>query len=251
MWVPFRMGRELKMKKTFVEHFTFTARKLRARALFRALDRFCSGDVLDVGGRDFFTVIRRRLNFNSWTTLEYARTAAEGLDDPRFRLVYGDGCAMPFAESAFDTVLNIQVLEHVMEPNRMVSEIARVLKPSGHAVFLIPQTAVLHELPAHYYNFTRFWIERAMTANGLRIVDLQPIGGVWSSMASHLVYFFFQGARLKGMSGPEFQRSLAFYLLLPFMVVYAAVSIPICLLFSLGDLEEEPNNHLVVVRKER
>jgi hypothetical protein len=33
------------------------------------------------------------------------------------------------------------------------------------------------------------------------------------------------------------------------MALYAIVGIPICLLFSLGDLTEEPNNHCVVVKK--
>jgi hypothetical protein len=45
------------------------------------------------------------------------------------------------------------------------------------------------------------------------------------------------------------RRPLLFYLLLPFMVAYARVSIPIGLVLSLGDMVEEPNNHLVVARK--
>ena len=35
------------------------------------------------------------------------------------------------------------------------------------------------------------------------------------------------------------------------MCAWAALSVPICLLLSLGDLTEEPNNHLVVARKPR
>jgi hypothetical protein len=33
------------------------------------------------------------------------------------------------------------------------------------------------------------------------------------------------------------------------MLLYAAISLPVMMLFSLGDLTEEPNNHLVVARK--
>ena len=80
-------------------------------------------------------------------------------------------------------------------------------------------------------------------------MELEPLGGTWSSMASRLIYFFLQSARIKGFSTPECRRNTWFYLLLPLMVLYAVVSIPICLLFGLGDLAEEPNNHLVVVRK--
>ena len=107
----------------------------------------------------------------------------------------------------------------------------------------------MHSAPHHYCNFTRFWICEAMERARLEIVQLEPLGGVWSSMASHLVYFFLQSVRLQGMSSPDCKRTLAFYVLYPMMVVYALASIPLCMVLSLGDLTEEPNNHLVVARK--
>jgi hypothetical protein len=88
-----------------------------------------------------------------------------------------------------------------------------------------------------------------MKRAGLVIIELKPLGGVFSSMASHLVYFFFQAFRFDGYSLAECRRILWFYLIFPLMAVYALVSIPVCLFFSLGDLSEEPNNYLVVVRK--
>ena len=83
----------------------------------------------------------------------------------------------------------------------------------------------------------------------LQVIELKPIGGFWSSMASHLLYFFPQSFQFSGMSTKECRRNIAFYLLYPLMVLYAIVSIPICLILSLGDLIEEPNNHLAIVRK--
>jgi len=236
-------------QKSLIAAFTYWARNLRSAELFRALQQYCSGDVLDVGGRDFYLTARNRnYKFQSWTTLEPTARALN-ITDRQFKSVVGDGCAMKFNEGNFDTVLNIQVLEHVVEPLKMVSEISRVLRPSGYAIFLIPQTSVMHELPHHYYNFTRFWIEAACQRNGLVIIDLKPLGGVWSSMASHLVYFFFQAFRASGYSTPACKRNFLFYLLFPLMVFYALLSIPFCLLLSLGDLTEEPNNYLVVARK--
>ncbi len=69
--------------------------------------------------------------------------------------------------------------------------------------------------------------------------------------ASHMVYFFLQSVRSPGMSVPECTRSPLFYILYPFMLIVAAVLIPLCMFLSLGDLTEEPNNHLVVVRKKK
>lgn len=235
-------------QKSLVASFAYWARNLRSRKLFLALKKYCFGDVLDVGGRDFYLTVKSMpIKYSTWTTLERA-VSADG-KDPRFRSVVGDGCRMDFQDASFDTVLNIQVLEHVFDPMAMVLEISRVLRPTGYGIFLVPQTSVPHELPEHYYNFTRPWIEEAMKRAGLRIVLLEPLGGVWSSFASHLVYFFFQAFKFSGYSFAENRRNIWFFILLPVMTLYALVNIPICLFLSLGDLSESANNYLVVVRK--
>lgn len=41
---------------------------------------------------------------------------------------------LPFRENSFDRVLSREVIEHVMDPQKMISEISRVLKPHGFAV---------------------------------------------------------------------------------------------------------------------
>ncbi len=236
--------------KSLLVRALYWARNLRSREMFAAMKRYCTGTVLDVGGWDFFLAARARgIPCRRWITLERSKEHRLRIDDPSFGLLHGDGCRLPFASGSFDTVLNIQVLEHVMEPIAMVQESSRVLRPGGHGVFLIPQTATIHLAPQHYYNFTRFWIEEVMSRSGLEIIHLQPLGGVWSSAASHMIYFFLQSVRFPGMSTPECKRGPLFYVLYPFMVIYAALGTPLCLLLSLGDLTEEPNNHLVVVRK--
>ena len=215
-----------------------------------SLKKYCSGDVLDVGGGRFYlTAKAKKIPFASWTNLENDRYSKIETKDKEYRFVSGDGCKMKFKDKSFDTVLNIQVLEHVFEPIKMVKEVSRVLRPGGYAIFLIPQTSALHIAPYHYYNFTKYWILKATKQADLRIVQLKPIGGRFSSLASNLFYFFLQSFRVKGMSAKDSKRNLLFYVLLPLTFLYALINIPVLLLFSLGDLTEEPNNHLVVAKK--
>jgi len=237
-------------QKSLWARLLYRARDLRSRALFEALARHCRGDVLDVGGWDFVLTARRYgVSFDHWTTLESSHERRLDLDEANVRVVLGDGCAMEFGDASFDTVLSIQVLEHVFEPIRMVEEVARVLRRGGHAVLLIPQTSTTHLAPDYHYNFSRYWIAEVMRRTGLEIVEHRTLGGFWSSMASHLVYFFPQVLRLPSNSDPAIRRSPLFWPLLPLMAAFAVLLLPICLLFSLGDLAEEPNNHLVVARK--
>ena len=236
--------------KSPLSRLLYLARDWRSRAVFGAIREFCRGEVLDVGGWDFHvTAATRGARFDRWTTLEVDQSRLIKSDDPRVTLIHGDGCAMTFPDASFDTVLNLQVLEHVFEPLKMVDEIARVLRPGGHAIFLIPATSTMHLAPHYHYNFSRFWIEAAMERAGLEIVELRPLGGVWSSAASHALFFFLQAFRTKGMTDPRIRRPLLFYLLFPLQAAWALLSIPVQLLLGLGDLAEEPNNHLVVARR--
>ncbi len=65
------------------------------------------------------------------------RFGERGID---FRTV--DGTTLPFRDAAFDSVVSFQVIEHVEELEPYLSEIARVLKPGGQAIFTTPNKAV-------------------------------------------------------------------------------------------------------------
>ncbi|WP_448243327.1 class I SAM-dependent methyltransferase [Pseudoxanthomonas mexicana] len=62
-----------------------------------------------------------------------------------------DGVNLPFDDDSFDVVFSSNVLEHVVEIDRVLKETRRVLKPGGVAVHLIPSSACrLWTFPAHY-----------------------------------------------------------------------------------------------------
>lgn len=63
----------------------------------------------------------------------------------RLNFAAADGERMPVADSSVDHVTHIGSLEHYQNPPKGAAEIARVLKPGGSAVVLLPNTfGVLH-----------------------------------------------------------------------------------------------------------
>lgn len=237
-------------EKALLIRVGYAARNRMSRPLFEAMGRYCRGTVLDIGGWDFYrTAVRKRVPFERWTVLESDPRNLLHPEDPRIDLVQGDGCQMGFADARFDTVLCLHVAEHVFEPLQLLREAIRVLRPGGYGIFLVPQTGNLHLAPHHYQNFTRFWILEAARRTGVELSELQPLGGGWRSAASRLLHSALQIVGVPELTYPGVRRTPWFYLLRPFMLLYIVVNIPLCLALSLGDFEEEANNHLFVFRK--
>ncbi len=60
---------------------------------------------------------------------------------------------LPFPDESFDAVIAVAVLEHVADPFRCASEIARVLRPGGYVYSVTPFMQQVH---MGRYDFTRF-----------------------------------------------------------------------------------------------
>jgi ubiquinone/menaquinone biosynthesis C-methylase UbiE len=52
--------------------------------------------------------------------------------------VFGDGLQLPFPDQCFDSVLLMDVLEHLRDAPKALSEAARVLKPGGTLILQVP-----------------------------------------------------------------------------------------------------------------
>lgn len=93
-----------------------------------------------------------RLGFSAKSLNRFARG--------RHVAVFGRGEAMPFPDECFDTILMIEVIEHVEGDQQALREIRRVLKPGGVLVMTTPNGATFPE-PAQYHL-------RHYTPSGLR-----------------------------------------------------------------------------------
>lgn len=235
--------------RNLVTALRYRGRDLRYRALFDVLRRSCHGEVLDVGGGTFVrTAIEHGVTFDRWTVIEPSADDLPRIDDPRVRAQVGDGCALDLPDASYDTVLSIQVLEHVFEPIRMFEELARVTRPGGTLVVMAPQTANIHHAPHHYQNLTRYWLEQAAARVGAEVVEYHALGGAWSSTASRLLLQYPAAFGVGGYAHPGVRRGWKFWALFPFGVLTSMVTFPLAMVLSVGDLEEEANNHLLVLR---
>ena len=96
--------------------------------------------------------------------------------------------AVPARDRTYDLVLCTQVLEHVRNPAAVCRELARVLKPGGRLFLTAPQSAFLHEIPHHYFNFTCYGLRLLLEDAGLEMVKMEPQGGHFLCLGWQLHY---------------------------------------------------------------
>jgi len=82
-------------------------------------------------------------------------------------------------DESYDTVILSDVLEHIAEPQALLSEVSRVLRSNGGVLLLnVPFYYPIHEEPFDFYRYTRFSLVRMCEAAGLEVVDVSPTGGL-------------------------------------------------------------------------
>jgi SAM-dependent methyltransferase len=90
-------------------------------------------------------------------------------------------------------VLCTQVLEHVPEPNKVVAEIHRMLKPGGRLLLTVPAIFPQHGSPGDYWRYTPDGL--TFMLRDFQRVEVQPEGGTLASffLVLNMYLFMFAG----------------------------------------------------------
>ncbi|MGB9598990.1 MAG: class I SAM-dependent methyltransferase [Myxococcota bacterium] len=234
-----------------IKQILYFFRNLAYSELFKAIRENTKGDILDIGGGEFYrNFLKIKITFNTYTIVDKREISI--LEDKRERVYFkkGDVEKLDFDNDSFDTIFCIHLLEHTLNPEAVISEMYRVLKRGGKAIILIPQTSVAHDIPEHYYNFTRYYIKEVLNKNGFKIEKIIMLGGAFFTIASHLFHLPLYIFNHHLYRDKEIKRTLLYYSLLPIKILLLPILFVIAILLSIGDIKEMANNILVVGRKE-
>jgi len=164
------------MKKTKISWSSSRAltHKSLHRALSRVLPRYAGGIVVDLGCGDkpYQSYVRAK---------KYIGVDKQGGD------LRADVLNLPLKNSYADTVISTQVLEHVTDPQQLLKECYRILKPGGYLVLTAPMNWPLHDVSRDYWRFTEFGLVHLAKETGFEVIDCRPLEGfisvVWQTLA--------------------------------------------------------------------
>jgi SAM-dependent methyltransferase len=158
-------------------HWFFVARR---RILSRLLDDLLVGvhqpRILDVGCGTGATMGFLE-HYGGVTGIDISPKAVEYCrEQGRSQLCLADGAGMPFADSSFDLVTALDLLEHLEDESAGLREIWRVLKYGGRAVLFVPAYGFLWSdfdlYSGHHRRYTRSQLVERVEEAGLELAKV-------------------------------------------------------------------------------
>lgn len=109
--------------------------------------------------------------------------AAHGLE-ALVTCVHGDAQSLPLAEASCRAALLLDVIEHLRNPVRALSEIHRVLVPSGVILVATPawKFAARHDPVYHLDEYREEELVRQLTASGFTVTQRARVKGVYDDL---------------------------------------------------------------------
>ncbi len=124
-----------------------------------------------------------------------------------------NGEKIPLADESVDCAMATEFLEHYAAPEKVLSEIRRVLKPGGKFYATVPFIWNLHEIPFDEYRYTPFSLERHLKNAGYQNIEIKALGG-WNRSVAQMIGLWLTFSKMH-----RFTRKILSYLLFPIYVL--------------------------------
>ena len=134
------------------------------------------GAALDIGAAGGGNT--RVLQAAGWSVaaLEYGADGAEVAADRGLPVLRADATALPVADDSLDLVVAFDVLEHILDDDSAVTEVARALRPGGRFLVAVPADPRLwsdHDVAVdHVRRYTRTTLREVLERGGFEVTSM-------------------------------------------------------------------------------
>ncbi len=144
-----------------------------SRSKDQVVNQYASGVVLDIGCADGYAAGLVGDNCK-YIGIDYLYTATSMyMTRPE---VFADAQELPIKSESIDTVLLLDVLEHLPRPAACLQEIRRVLKENGKLIIQVPFLYPIHDAPFDYCRWTEYGLAELCKQNKMKSVITVQVG---------------------------------------------------------------------------
>ncbi len=98
--------------------------------------------------------------------------------------IYCTATKIPLNDNSVDLVLSTEVMHDMAEPDDMLAEIKRILKPGGSVVLTTPFVVPIVDGEYDHYRYTKYGLHYLLTKQGFQVENIIPVSDVLGSMTT-------------------------------------------------------------------
>jgi len=168
--------------------------KIREIWLKETLQKIPTGyKILDAGAGELqYKKFCKHLNYISQDFGQYnGQGNNEGLqtnkrDNTKLDII-SDIIDIPVEDNHFNTIMCVEVLEHIPKPTKAVKEFYRILKPGGKLILTAPFCSLTHYAPYYFSNgYSKYWYEKILKENNFKIDEIKFNGNFFEYLAQEI-----------------------------------------------------------------
>ena len=145
----------------------------RAKGALRSICSELSGVVLDIGCSDSKPKQYLRSGVK-YIGLDYYDTATNWYNtQPN---LFADAAQLPIKSSTIDNCLLLDVLEHLPNPAKAITEVHRVLKDNGKFFVQVPFLYPIHDAPLDFQRWTEFGLIQILEKENFKVLNIERTG---------------------------------------------------------------------------
>lgn len=118
--------------------------------------------------------------------------------------IESDATNIPLPDNSFDIVILGEILEHVPEPQKVLTEARRLLRPGGTVLATVPFMYPIHADPFDFGRYTDYYWQEAARNLWFSDITVERQGGFYAVLALMVQHFF----RSKNISWRPIQNPL-------------------------------------------
>jgi SAM-dependent methyltransferase len=159
--------------------------------------------------------------------------------------------SIPVEDHRYDFILFNQVMEHLPEPDLVLLELFRVLKPGGKLLYTAPLFFEEHLQPYDFYRYTQYGVRMLFERAGFTLERLDWMEGYYATVA----YQLNRMARYLPGRPSEIAPGLLGYLMMPLFVVVRVQMALLSIGFHWLEMKRKftrrgyPKNYIAIARR--
>ncbi|MFC1625250.1 class I SAM-dependent methyltransferase, partial [Patescibacteria group bacterium] len=136
------------IRKNILQRYWHKRRFQEVSKLIEKVD----GKILDIGSADgvftrvIFEKAKPKLIIGIDILKKSVNWANKHWKNPKMKFLVGDAENLKYKAGTFDAVFILEVLEHIYKPVEVLTQVKKILKKDGYAIFLVPTDSLLFRM---------------------------------------------------------------------------------------------------------